>query len=125
MTKENIELKPCPFCGGEDLDFIESECEQFVLVSCCDCCCSSCSDNDKEKAIKSWNTRTESPRVEDALEKKLLPWIKEMIEESKKMKGRKIPAIWLAQISVEIKSILSGDTEVDFVVTKRKSARRK
>lgn len=61
------ELKTCPFCDSDDLDFIESNCEEFVLISCCDCCSSSCSENSEDKAVKSWNKRVTDNRIEEAL----------------------------------------------------------
>ena len=57
------ELKPCPFCGNDDLEILLEfnpmlKYEYFrVLCSCCGA--SSCGHLHKEIAIKRWNRRAE------------------------------------------------------------------
>jgi len=57
------ELKPCPFCGGTDLEFDSNicwECNQEKLVQatieCKKCDCTMYADYD-DALIKKWNTR--------------------------------------------------------------------
>lgn len=56
----NIELKPCPFCGGEAV-FV-STCEvpdenQRGFYRCENMCCEQCYIQNKEEATKDWNWR--------------------------------------------------------------------
>lgn len=67
MTKEAIELKPCPFCGGNSLEYQLSDIEGWIAhVLCTDCDdmlgpMSECKYDDqseaKEDAAKAWNRR--------------------------------------------------------------------
>lgn len=67
------ELLPCPFCGGEAMHLhtrVKSTCNSDVMLdydvvdcSCCRASTRSYCDN-KEGAIKAWNTRPQSPAPE-------------------------------------------------------------
>ena len=51
-----IELKPCPFCGSDDVTwFYGLEDEHYV--ECLDCCAKVESYNGLEDAIAGWNAR--------------------------------------------------------------------
>jgi Lar family restriction alleviation protein len=57
---DDKELKPCPFCGGEDLDIVSLAVvmdRDWWTVDCNDCAISGPMGLGEEKAIKSWNTR--------------------------------------------------------------------
>ena len=59
----NEELKPCPFCGSEDIgaDYDEERVKTKLyghFVECHDCFGASGYCLTKEDAIKSWNLRT-------------------------------------------------------------------
>jgi Lar family restriction alleviation protein len=64
MNKIQIELKPCPFCGGEDIDISRMYINPLssdsipdeVTVSCISCGIGYTEETELE-AIKSWNTR--------------------------------------------------------------------
>ena len=67
-----IELKPCPFCGSDDVT-----CDRFEdvhYVECCDCCAKVETYNGIEDAVKTWNTRAidrdELMAIADELENK-------------------------------------------------------
>lgn len=50
-----IELKPCPFCGSDDV--ICDMFEDVYFVECWDCCAKVESCNGLEAAVVRWNTR--------------------------------------------------------------------
>ena len=50
-----IELKPCPFCGSEDVSC--GRLEDVYFVECWDCCAKVETYNGIEDAVKTWNTR--------------------------------------------------------------------
>ena len=50
-----IELKPCPFCGSDDV--ICDMFEDVYFVECWDCCAKVESYNGLEDAIAGWNAR--------------------------------------------------------------------
>lgn len=54
-----LELKPCPFCGGEaDFDTFESDDDVFdFMVKCTRCFASTYYEETKEKAAAEWNER--------------------------------------------------------------------
>lgn len=56
------ELKPCPFCGGDYVQFIEYK-AGYGTVGCGDCCFeypdSQVTTYPKAEAIEAWNTRHE------------------------------------------------------------------
>lgn len=55
-------LKPCPFCGSEELDITMNDNDMFYVV-CLGC--GSCGRDEKkvEKAIASWNRREVGEKV--------------------------------------------------------------
>lgn len=62
---KKIKLKPCPFCGGKaDVDSYYSnngffdEPTKIYKVFCQDCLCQTDEEYIKDKAIESWNRRT-------------------------------------------------------------------
>jgi Lar family restriction alleviation protein len=50
--------KPCPFCGSDDIDTIFDAGWRKHSVFCPKCWGSISGQNNKEYAIKAWNTRT-------------------------------------------------------------------
>lgn len=50
-----IELKPCPFCGSDDV--ICDMFEDVYFVECWDCCAKVESYNGLEDAVAGWNAR--------------------------------------------------------------------
>lgn len=50
------ELKPCPFCGGKNIDLV-SHCAVIVFVQCDDCCATFPHFDSEEEAITAWNRR--------------------------------------------------------------------
>jgi hypothetical protein len=79
-----IELKPCPFCGGEaetyecetsndiyDIDtlgYVDTEYYMVYGVGCCNCGCVIAEMKTEEKAIEAWNTRKPMERIVEQLE---------------------------------------------------------
>lgn len=56
-----VELKPCPFCGGEaklEHNYMTDYGDSY-WVSCCSCNVSTDSDWAQESVIATWNKRTE------------------------------------------------------------------
>lgn len=53
----NKELKPCPFCGGEAVLFIDESCYYKSAVYCGKCRVSTPREHIPEIAIDTWNTR--------------------------------------------------------------------
>lgn len=49
------ELKPCPFCGSDDV--FRGMLEEVHYVECCDCCAKVESYNGLEDAVAGWNAR--------------------------------------------------------------------
>ena len=63
-----IELKPCPFCGGTDIDYAHTKVSMndYVHIYRCDnCCISKGSSISKAIAANRWNSRP----IEDKLRK--------------------------------------------------------
>ncbi len=54
MTEQ---LKPCPFCGAEDIGFDSWFYNQNIFCKCKICGCQACATPTKKQAIKAWNTR--------------------------------------------------------------------
>ena len=52
------ELKPCPFCGGEDLTMVE--CEEMFFVGCYDCTTCGPAEETEEAATEAWNRRADN-----------------------------------------------------------------
>lgn len=69
MSKE-IDLKPCPFCGGAGK--IKGLNSTAIYVRCCLCGCRTGSRRDIRKAIEVWNTRAtpipDTPEMVSALD---------------------------------------------------------
>ena len=62
-----IELKPCPFCGGNDIQIDEMESfwdknETIWRVLCINCIAETAGDT-KEQAIAAWNRRSDAVPV--------------------------------------------------------------
>lgn len=54
------ELKPCPFCGGEDIALVNIRpLKDLWGIWCIDCQASFPLFNTEQKAIKAWNRRCE------------------------------------------------------------------
>ena len=51
----NSKLKPCPFCGEEDLGI---ERKGLFYVTCYKCDCEGPATKDKQQAIDAWNKRS-------------------------------------------------------------------
>lgn len=52
------ELKPCPFCGGDEIRLDRNEAGRYHAV-CTTCECSFAYDWTKQEAITAWNQRAE------------------------------------------------------------------
>lgn len=55
--KYKEDLKPCPFCGSENIGVYESEVADVWYVSCNGCGCQIDSYTDRKWAINTWNSR--------------------------------------------------------------------
>ena len=60
-----MQLKECPFCGGNNLTLENLVDENDYSVECEDCQLGQHAVHTKESAIKTWNTRAQ-PAVDDA-----------------------------------------------------------
>lgn len=56
------ELKPCPFCGGNNLSV---EGITFYWVECIDCNASISGHETEEQAIEAWNRRASAEQKEE------------------------------------------------------------
>ena len=56
--KMMAELKPCPFCGGEDLMMVDDDDYFFVGCNTCDTC--GPGEGTEEEAIEAWNKRADN-----------------------------------------------------------------
>ncbi len=69
-----IELKPCPFCGSEDVTCtagLEDEC----YVECWDCSAKVESYNGMEDAVAGWNARAiDRDKLWEVVESLEMPW---------------------------------------------------
>lgn len=55
---DEIELKPCPFCGGTDLSIETFELDNTIqYVLCGDCQCEGPAGNGNQEAAELWNWR--------------------------------------------------------------------
>lgn len=54
-------LKPCPFCGGENVR-VKSSARWGYFVSC-SCCAVGPSDGNRDGAIHRWNTRVDPSQM--------------------------------------------------------------
>lgn len=66
---EKGELKPCPFCGGQDvfMDFDESDGVSWFWVRCLRCGCDLFKETSTEKAVSAWNTRADALNSAESL----------------------------------------------------------
>ena len=55
MTMEN--MKPCPFCGGEDIEVVTDMFGDDNYIVTCKSCAAQVSDETMKQAIESWNNR--------------------------------------------------------------------
>jgi Lar family restriction alleviation protein len=101
MSKKREELKPCPFCGSEDVALgYDNERDKVDLypnfVKCQNCQCASLYSIGEKGAIEAWNTRDETPLSES---KKREDEFRELVNknslllETVKMRLKKDPAI--------------------------------
>lgn len=81
----SIELKPCPFCGGEAI--LAETNEDEVFVECCNCYAHSGIYYCEKEAIEAWNSRVEPTFTPDELDT-----IKRMFVD-RYPRGRKLPEI--------------------------------
>ena len=51
----NTELKPCPFCGGKNIEIVKGK--YFWRGTCCSCGATSPYSHYKKTAIEAWNRR--------------------------------------------------------------------
>ena len=66
-----IKLLPCPFCGNDNIDFWDTENEDFPYqIVCLGCFNGTDECVTKEVAIKRWNTRKPTERIVERLEEK-------------------------------------------------------
>ena len=52
-----IELKPCPFCGSDELDIWQNDAGNYFVV-CIGCGANGRDERKEEKAVEVWNRRT-------------------------------------------------------------------
>ena len=61
MTKTTkADFKPCPFCGGEDIELVYCDpgcCSLVRWIECDECGCELPVESNEESAIKMWNNR--------------------------------------------------------------------
>ena len=50
-------MKPCPFCGGEDIEVVTNLFGDDNYVVTCKSCAAQIPDETMEQAIASWNNR--------------------------------------------------------------------
>jgi Lar family restriction alleviation protein len=64
-----VELKPCPFCGSDDVTFVHDG-HDFVSCNACwaDGPSTDESSDDPEQAAARWNTRPEDNLIKEAVE---------------------------------------------------------
>lgn len=67
-----MQLKPCPFCGGEDLAVVKDPRDQWIPWFVVLCNAEMChtlgpARREKSEAITAWNTRTTSLAAHDGL----------------------------------------------------------
>jgi len=61
MEGAKMNLKPCPFCGGQPMEVIEMEYDDSIpiygyTIECPDCTCD-IEEDSEEEAIEAWNRR--------------------------------------------------------------------
>ena len=56
-----MELKPCPFCGSDNVEIhIPYMISDMYMVQCYDCNCNTAIFETPEKAAEAWNRRAEN-----------------------------------------------------------------
>lgn len=63
----SLELRRCPFCGGEAEIIEVKEWEQVYYAECDDCHIRTVLKYDREEAIADWNARVETPIAESTV----------------------------------------------------------
>ena len=58
-------LKPCPFCGSENIEIVRSPITERFIAACNSCAASSRYFNDEDEAIDGWNRRAEESKQYD------------------------------------------------------------
>ena len=57
------ELKPCPFCGGENLEILGGDdIDKLTLISCDNCGATVAFEKKKISAINAWNRRANNDK---------------------------------------------------------------
>jgi Lar family restriction alleviation protein len=79
-----IKLKPCPFCGGEDLS-IETDDHTGEYCIFCSKCGPACFDKYKIDSIHTWNSRVDSTAGDVSNIKELIMNQKELPAEFRKI----------------------------------------
>ena len=54
---EKYELKPCPFCGGTDLEFDGAPIHYWIVCNNKECGAGGSGADTEEGAVEKWNTR--------------------------------------------------------------------
>ncbi len=70
--EQDVELKPCPFCGWSGNAVSGTDDIQVAYVECADCGAEGPTEITKERAIESWNHRHDRVQAEVAALKELL-----------------------------------------------------
>jgi Lar family restriction alleviation protein len=92
ITEEKIELKPCPFCGGEDIKLVEfsSSGKAFWGVECKGACNLDFGMEETKKGVADlWNRRLDEQKTADA-ERRLADLIKICTRILRRIKEREI-----------------------------------
>ena len=56
-TRDELDLKPCPFCGSEHIALYSNDAEQLYSIECEDCGCGTCCHLEAGIAADVWNMR--------------------------------------------------------------------
>lgn len=76
-------LKPCPFCGSENIEIVRSPITERFIATCNSCAVSSRYFNDEDEAIEGWNRRAEESKQYD--EGYIDGYVKAKLEISKRL----------------------------------------
>jgi Lar family restriction alleviation protein len=66
MESDIIELKPCPFCGSDNLYISDSVYQEGCVIGCIDCGSEVGNFDTKEEVVERWNHR-EDKKVSELL----------------------------------------------------------
>ena len=87
---ENRELKPCPFCGGDEVRFTQSWASSVVLIYCPTCTAVVSFGGNKRDTYKysaeAWNRRGKHIRYETPTGFRLMPDKLELTEEIERVR---------------------------------------